>query len=242
MSEIKTLARWIKSSTYTVVLTGAGMSTESGVPDFRSVGGWWRNINPQTVANIRAFQENYPLFREFYTMRLEKLQDCDPHEGHEVLAKLEEAGLCHFIATQNVDGFHQQAGSQNVAELHGNIHRIRCQNCSRAYEEAEFIDGIDCSCGGQLRPGVVLFGEYLPEEAWQQALAAIEKADLVIVIGTSLQVSPVNQLPALTRGKKVYINFDIDGFSNSFDCIIQGSARDTLMALAQEIFTESKEN
>lgn len=235
MSELTKVVEWIRESSYTVILTGAGMSTESGVPDFRSTGGWWRNINPQTVANINAFHDNYELFKDFYTMRLEKLRDCKPHEGHVVLAKWEELGYLDFIATQNVDGFHQQAGSQQVAELHGNIHMVRCQSCGQGYQESKFIDGESCACGGKLRPGVVLFGEFLPEEAWQRSLQAIERADLVIVIGTSLQVSPVNQLPSLTRGKKVYINFEVDGFTNDFDCILQGSAKQTLQSLNEQL-------
>lgn len=239
MNELKQVAEWIRESNYTVVLTGAGMSTESGVPDFRSVGGWWRNINPQTVANINAFHDNYELFKDFYTMRLEKLRECKPHAGHEVLAKWEKNGYCHLVATQNVDGFHQAAGNTKVTELHGNIHKVRCESCASSYDESVFIAGEQCTCGGKLRPGVVLFGEFLPEDAWQQSLTAIENAQLVIVIGTSLQVSPVNQLPSLTRGKKVYINYEVDHFSNDFDCMIQGSAKDTLVAL-DRLLSEEK--
>lgn len=235
MKEIRLVAEWIRDSNYTVVLTGAGMSTESGIPDFRSTSGWWRNINPQTVANIDAFHRDYELFREFYTMRLEALRDCKPHAGHEVLAKWEREGNCHFIATQNVDSLHQRAGSKEVAELHGNIHKIRCQSCEKEYTESSFIANESCPCGGKLRPGVVLFGEFLPEDAWQRSLKAIEAADLVIVIGTSLQVSPVNQLPSLTRGKKVYINFEIEGFTNDFDCMLQGSAKETILAIDEQL-------
>lgn len=231
MHEIQQVAQWLRQSNFTVVLTGAGMSTESGVPDFRSAGGWWRNINPQTVASIDAFHRDYALFKDFYAMRLEGLRNCRPHEGHEVLAKWEKAGYCHLIATQNVDGFHQQAGSERVTELHGNIHNVRCQSCSKGYDEEALIEGTQCVCGGKLRPGVVLFGEFLPEAAWQQSFQAIQKADVVIVIGTSLQVSPVNQLPSLTHGKKVYINFEVEGFSKDFDYMIQGSAKETLLAI-----------
>lgn len=230
MKKIAQLTQWIKDANTTVVLTGAGMSTESGVPDFRSAKGLWRHIDPQRVATIDAFEHNYALFHEFYTMRLENLATCQPHEGHKALAELERKGYVTFVATQNVDGFHTQAGSQRVAELHGNIHAIRCQNCGKRFTDAPFIAKVRCECGGRLRPGVVLFGEYLPEDAWQTAFSAIERADLVIVIGTSLQVSPVNQLPSMTRGKKVYINAEVLE-SHLFDLTIEGSARDTLVTL-----------
>lgn len=230
MEKIMQLATWLKEAHTTVVLTGAGMSTESGVPDFRSTKGLWKQLDPQRVATVEAFEHHYPLFHEFYTTRLNHLAHCTPHEGHHILAALEQQQYISLIATQNVDGFHTQAGSENVAELHGNIHAIRCQNCGDAHTTAQFVAAQLCECGGRLRPSVVLFGEYLPEDAWEKAFSAIERADLVIVIGTSLQVSPVNQLPAMTRGKKVYINAEVDG-KHLFDLTIEGSARETLIAL-----------
>lgn len=235
INKMATIAKWIDESSYTVVLTGAGMSTESGVPDFRSTSGWWRNINPQSVANINAFYDNYELFSDFYKMRINTLEGCKPHEGHYILADLEANGRIHFIATQNVDNFHAQAGSKNIAELHGNIYKMRCQQCGHATTVEQFMENISCSCGGNIRPGVVLFGEYLPEKAWQAALQAIQRADLVIVIGTSLQVSPVNQLPTLTNGKKVYINFEVEDFTSQFDLVIEGSAKETLVAIQRAL-------
>ena len=235
MDKVAQLVDWINESNYTVVLTGAGMSTESGIPDFRSENGWWRNIDPQLVANIDALNKNYNLFHEFYSMRLKHLKDCYPHEGHDVLAKLEQVGKLHFVATQNVDGFHRMAGNQNVAELHGNIHQVRCQHCGQFATEKDFIEKLSCSsCGGKLRPGVVLFGEFLPEKEWEAALKAIQRAQLVIVIGTSLQVSPVNQLPVLTTGKKVYVNLEIEG-NNHFDLVIKGSAKRLLTELEKQL-------
>ena len=230
MEKMMQLATWLKVAHTTVVLTGAGMSTESGVPDFRSTKGLWKQLDSQRVATIDAFEHDYPLFHEFYATRLNHLAHCSPHEGHHILAALEQQHYISLIATQNVDGFHTQAGAENVAELHGNIHAIRCQSCGNAHTEAQFIAAQLCECGGRLRPGVVLFGEYLPEDAWQKAFSTIERADLVIVIGTSLQVSPVNQLPAITRGKKVYINAEVHD-DHLFDLTIEGSARETLLAL-----------
>lgn len=122
-------AQIIAEQKNTVILTGAGMSTESGVPDFRSESGWWRKIDPLTIATAEAVEENYTLFHEFYSNRLSALSDCRPHEGHYCLERWEKTGLVKLVATQNVDGFHQEAGLVNVEELHGSIQRFRCHNC-----------------------------------------------------------------------------------------------------------------
>ena len=234
MGNVERLAQWILEAKKVVVLTGAGMSTESGLPDFRSKNGWWRGIDPMTVATINAFHDDYDLFQAFYCARLDALESCSPHEGHKVLAKLQLQGLISTVATQNVDGFHSAAGSSGVFELHGNLQKIRCQACGTLSTVQAFKNKDHCSCGGRLRPDVVLFGEFLPETAWQGTLAAISEADVVIVIGTSLQVSPVNQLPNLTAGKKVYINMDVSS-SAGFDLVIEGSAKETLVALEQRL-------
>ncbi|MGM9949842.1 MAG: SIR2 family NAD-dependent protein deacylase [Lysinibacillus sp.] len=229
MEKVQQLAEWLKQSKKTVVLTGAGMSTESGIPDFRSRDGWWRNIDPATVANTEALEHNYDLFHDFYCARLDALKGCKPHEGHYILADWERRGLIERVATQNVDGFHRQAGNTAVDELHGSIHAVRCQKCGAPAEEPDFCDKRPCSrCGGRLRPGIVLFGELLPEQAWNHAMEAIRTADVVIVIGTSLQVYPVNQLPRMTRGRLVYINRETDGFEHDFDLIMEGSAKEIL--------------
>jgi len=227
--DLNQLASWIKESEYTVVLTGAGMSTESGIPDFRSPGGWWRNIDPKEVASKFALDNQYELFREFYVMRINRLKNCKPNKGHIILADWEKRGLVNIIATQNVDRFHQEAGSNNVYELHGNIRTIRCEECGSGAELEDFMEGKSCGkCGGRLRPNVVLFGESLPYDAYNYTVNAISKANLVIVIGTSLQVYPVNQLPELCKGKKAYINMDVDTKHKQFDLVIEGSAGEIL--------------
>ena len=225
---IEILSKWLKASQKTVVLTGAGMSTESGIPDFRSASGWWQNIDPRTVATVEALEQNHSLFHEFYKIRIENLEKVAPHEGHEILVDWEKRGLVSLIATQNVDGFHQLAGSQNVEELHGSIRTIRCQHCGKRDEMAAFLQKESCHCSGKLRPNVVLFGENLPQESWQNSMCAIEEAELVVVIGTSLEVYPVNQLPSMTNGKIVYINLDIARQATQFDLTIQGKAKEVL--------------
>ncbi|EZH67642.1 hypothetical protein DH09_06845 [Bacillaceae bacterium JMAK1] len=190
-----------------VVLTGAGMSTESGVPDFRSQRGLWSRYNPAKVASVDSLESNYELFSEFYRQRIKALNTVNPHLGHRILAEWEQEGKLHAIATQNVDGLHQAAGNNNVLELHGSIRSVRCHQCERVQNEEIFLQGSHCElCQGVLRPNVVLFGEMLPEFAWNEAVKRIKEADVLLVIGTSLQVSPVNQLPYVANGTTVYIN------------------------------------
>lgn len=224
-SQLQTLASWLKNSRHTSVLTGAGMSTESNIPDFRSKDGWWQKVDPRTVATVRAMRENYDFFHEFYAMRIHLFKEARPHIGHKILAKWEDEGLIHAIATQNIDGFHTEAGNRNVYELHGSIHKYLCADCGKEVTVEQFIKKESCAnCGGKLRPGIVLFGEMLPQDVWNAALSHVRKSDLVIVIGTSLEVYPANELPYMTKGKTVYINAEIDQHRHQFDLAIQGKA------------------
>lgn len=236
-NEIMELAKLIKNSNYVVVFTGAGMDTESNVPDFRGKGGWWKNIDPMTVANIDVLYENYSLFHEFYSMRIKLLDNCTPHRGHFILAEWEEQGLIKSIATQNVSRFHALAGSKNISELHGNIRTFKCNNCNEPADKIEFIEKGKCKiCGKQtLRPAVTLFGESLPEKDWNIALEEIESSDLLIVIGSSLAVSPVNQMPNIAGGKTVYINDEIKQKVHNFDFIIKGKVGEILEELINYI-------
>lgn len=234
----ETLAQWLKQSNRTVVLTGAGMSTESGIADFRSSTGWWQNIDPRIVASTDSLQKNYEQFREFYQMRITVLDNCKPHIGHQLLGDFEKRGLLTLIATQNVDQLHQQAGSKKVAELHGNIVTFRCQKCGKPHTKEHFLNNSICTyCSGKLRPNVVLFGETLPADAWDRTLHEIHQADLVIVIGTSLEVYPVNQLPSMSRGKLVYINREQTSTSAhySFDLVLEGTAGGILTDVHREL-------
>ncbi|NGQ97333.1 NAD-dependent deacylase [Brevibacillus sp. SYP-B805] len=240
---LSAVADWLSASSSTVVLTGAGMSTESGLPDFRSTSGWWKQIDPRRVASVEALEQNYSLFAEFYRMRLERLHDCQPHRGHLILAEWERRGIVSAIVTQNVDGLHQRAGSNQVAELHGSLSRIRCHACGTGAAVERFMNGDRCGrCGGKLRPAVVLFGEMLPEDAWEHAVQAISRAELLLVIGTSLEVYPASQLPLMTRGRVVMINAEETALDHRFALTIRGKAGETLQQLERLLTGKNEED
>ncbi|HKM39602.1 MAG TPA: NAD-dependent deacylase [bacterium] len=230
---VKTLAQFMRESAQTVLLTGAGMDTQSNIPDFRSKSGWWRKLDPSTVASVATLERNYPLFHQFYSMRIKMLENVEPHPGHRILAQLEQEGVIKSIATQNVSGLHRQAGSKAVYELHGNIKAIRCNHCNSDACLEDFLNQRNCCVCGEnmLRPNVVLFGELLPQTAWQAAQQDIEHSDLLIVIGTSLKVGPVNQFPLLAPGKAVLINNEDVGSSRDFQLKLIGPAQEILEEL-----------
>ncbi|TVP84833.1 MAG: NAD-dependent deacylase [Alkalicoccus sp.] len=228
-TNIVKLAGAVAASSKTVVLTGAGMSTESNLPDFRSKAGWWQKIDPKSIAVPEAVENNYSVFADFYGERIKALESTAPHAGHFILAEWEKSSLIHSVATQNVDGLHRKAGSRNVYELHGALDKVKCHRCGTETEIDNFLQKKPCaSCSGRLRPGVVLFGEFLPEDAWNGALKNIEEADLVIVIGTSLEVYPVNQLPRMTDGRTIYVNAETESEHGSFDLLVKGKAKEVL--------------
>lgn len=230
-NKINELGKWLKESKYTVVLTGAGMSTESGIPDFRSKDGLWKKVDPMELASINSLDNNYDAFHKFYKMRQESRLAAKPHKGYDILAKWEKDGLIDSVVTQNVDDFHLIAGNKNVYRVHGSINEYRCSECDNPADKKDFMDKVPCNkCGGNLRPSVVLFGEGLPEKELNGAIYEMEKASLVIVIGTSLTVFPVSQLPDITKGKKVYINREIPRRSN-FDLKLEGTAGELLQKI-----------
>ncbi|NLP17842.1 MAG: NAD-dependent deacylase [Firmicutes bacterium] len=231
------LASLLKKAKKTVILTGAGMDTESNIPDFRSKNGWWKKIDPRMVASTESLYNDYSLFHEFYLMRIKLLEGIVPHEGHYIIADLEKRGMIKSVVTQNVAGLHTVAGNQNVYELHGNIKSIRCDGCNQGAKLEDFFAGKDCtSCGARaLRPNVVLFGETLPPQVWEDAVGDIKSCDLLIVIGTSLEVYPVNQLPLWARGKTVFINNEDRGAGYPFDLRIIGKAGEVLRKLQEKL-------
>lgn len=235
ISPIHAVADKIKFADYLVVVSGAGFSVEAGVPDSRPSRGWWRHIDPVTVATVDALEYNYNLFHGFYSTRVEQLKTVSPHLGHHILGNWEEDGRLQLIVTQNVDGLHQQAGNRLVQELHGSIQTYRCHQCGRKGEQTVFLGKMQCSCGGNLRPNIILSGESLPSEAWNRSTEAIRNADVVLVMGTSLQVASVNQLPFLTSGTLILINQGPTGLEHQFNIVIQGSIVETLTAIDQLI-------
>ncbi|MBN8210374.1 NAD-dependent deacylase [Bacillus sp. NTK071] len=220
------LTEMFREAKHTVVLTGAGMSTESGLPDFRSaIDGMWNDVDPLQFASRDAMQFERDLFVRFYKQRIQKLKEARPHRGYYQLAEWERTGEIGCILTQNVDGFHQLAGSRNVAEMHGTLCDVYCDDCGeKASNESYLDDEISCACGGFKRPGVVLFGEPLPLSAIHQAKMETKKADLFIVLGSSLQVSPANVFPMEAKrngAKLVIVNQEATEYDSYADLVIK---------------------
>ncbi|HWI64363.1 MAG TPA: NAD-dependent deacylase [Symbiobacteriaceae bacterium] len=205
MDAVHELAGRLAESRHAVVLTGAGASTDSGLPDFRSKQGLWQGIDPMKLASMTALRRNPVEFYQFYRYRLSRLNDARPNAVHTGLAALQQAGYVKALITQNIDGLHQAGGARDVIEMHGSLRECVCLRCRRRFPSALIDvdvqspeDAPGCpDCGGMLKPGVILFEEALPEDAIERALEETYKADLFIVIGSSLEVGPVNQLPAL---------------------------------------------
>jgi NAD-dependent protein deacetylase/lipoamidase len=191
------LARLLREHQPCVVLTGAGISTESGIPDFRSASGIWTQYDPMEYATIDAFRRDPQKVWEFYALRLDVLADAEPNAGHLALAELERRGLVRAVVTQNIDGLHQRAGSQEVIEVHGSIRTATCLDCGT---EAPLDRAAPrCPrCGEIMKPGVVMFGELLPAGAMERAIELARAARLLLVVGSALEVYPVAGLPEET--------------------------------------------
>jgi len=201
------IANLIGEADSVVALTGAGISVPSGIPDFRSPGtGLWANVNPMEVAHIDAFRRDPERFWSFYGKRFQTLEHKRPNRAHAALVELERAGLLDAVITQNIDRLHARAGTRRLVEVHGTIAHSSCLVCRSRYELGDVRrliqsspDGVPrCECGEPLKPDVVLFGEYLPAEAIARAEALAAGADLLLCIGSSLEVYPVASLPETT--------------------------------------------
>lgn len=241
MDQIQRLAELIKASKHCVVFTGAGMSTESGLPDFRSSMGLWQGRNPMLVASIDALYRDTQNCQEFYRTRFLSQEAVEPNEGHYVLARMQQHGYVKSVITQNVDGLHARAGSTDIAELHGSIASSRCDACSKPFP-GDYLRHVQLpalcpDCGGIVRPDIVLFGEHLPEDDWRKAKSEVASTDLLLVIGTSLAVSPANNLfyKAKENGAKTAV-INRERISVSADIFIESSAAVTLKELAQYLF------
>jgi len=203
---VEQLAELIRTSRCTVALTGAGVSVPSGIPDFRTPGtGIWENVDPFEVATIAAFHRDTRRFWDFYRPRFQMLGDKRPNPAHLALAELESRGLLQAVITQNIDRLHRRAGTRELIEVHGSIETSSCTSCGCTWplEQVESLfDGAGVAtctgCQGKVKPDVVLFGEMLPVEAIERARSLAESADLMICVGSSLEVFPAAGLPELT--------------------------------------------
>lgn len=203
------LAELLAGARHAIVLTGAGVSTESGIPDFRSAGGLWEEYDPMEVASMRTFMHDPQRFWRFHRPRIDMLASVEPNAAHRAVAELQRMGVLHELITQNIDRLHARAGSEDAIEVHGSLDRGVCLRCDHRVSIDELValaddaeDGVPrCArCAFQMKSGVILFGEMLPEQAINAAYAAADAADVMLVIGSSLLVAPVSGLPGIVVG------------------------------------------
>jgi len=229
----------LKKAEKIVFVTGAGISQESGIPTFRGKDGLWRKYDPMKLATIDAFYEDPKLVWEWYEERRKNILAANPNPGHTAIAELEKYKQVSVL-TQNIDGLHQRAGSTQVYELHGSIITIKCTVC-------DFKDKIVssflqlpplCKCGNMLRPDVVWFGESLPQDVWKSAIEQASLCDVMVVVGTSLAVSPANLLPLYAKqngAAMIEVNIEQTPMSSSMDISLRSSAASTLPDLVRTI-------
>ncbi len=228
---------WLQAASRIAVLTGAGISAESGIPTFRGSGGLWRQFRPEELATPEAFARDPVLVWQWYDWRRSLIARAEPNPGHLALAELERRTDIFTLITQNVDGLHDRAGSRKIVKVHGDIWQVRCTLCGlERRDERVPIGEIPprCTCGGVLRPGVVWFGEPLPGEAWRLAEAAARSAGVFLVVGTSAAVYPAAGLAWLARSagaKVIEINLDETSLSGAADCSLRGKSGELLPQL-----------
>ena len=231
------LAALIRERQPCVVLTGAGISTESGIPDFRSPTGIWADVDPFEVASIQAFRRDPERVWGFYAQRIGLLREAEPNAGHRALATLEELGLVQGVVTQNIDTLHTRAGSRDVVEMHGSIRSAVCLACLWTEGLDDVLAQLEgqavplCRhCGEALKPGVTMFGELLPPGALERATELVRGAELVLVVGSTLEVWPVAGLPLEARAFAI-VNRGPTALDDQALLKIDGSAGETLQAV-----------
>jgi NAD-dependent deacetylase len=229
--------KWVRECRSLCVLTGAGVSAESGVPTFRGPEGLWKMRDPMTLATPEAFAADPREVWEWYQWRRRKIRGCAPNAGHVALAAVEEVKPDFLLVTQNVDGLHRAAGSRRLVEIHGNLWGIRCMGCgAERYEQGDFTDlPPRCDgCGGLLRPGVVWFGEMLPREASEAATEMLTRCEVLIVAGTSAVVAPASGYAALAKrhgARVIEVNPDETPVSGICDATFRGKSGEILPVL-----------
>ena len=244
---IRTAADIIQTSKKTVILTGAGVSTPSGIPDFRSIeGGLWTKYDPFEIASLSAFRNNPVKFYRWIRSLASKIMDAEPNDAHVGIARMENAGFIQTIVTQNIDGLHQRAGAQTVLEVHGSWNYLSCTACFQQFGSLEFmkpflIEGeipYCPQCGCVLKPDLILMGEQLPARVWLKANQASKSCDLMIVAGSSLEVFPVAGLPtrALDNGSKLIIINQTETYIDvRADLVIQEDVSYVIPLIAEKI-------
>ncbi len=250
MPEPETLAaafELLENASNITCLTGAGISTPSGIPDFRSNhSGLWANDDPMSVASLQAFRHRPERFYGWFRPLAVRIFRAEPNAAHAALARLERTGRLRSVMTQNIDGLHQRAGSSTVLELHGSTTHLTCPECYRSYPSrpflpAYFAEGVlpRCKfCSSILKPDAILFGEQLPVQTWELAVKAAGGSDLMIIAGTSLQVTPAAELPlnVLKRnGKLLIINEEKTYLDSSASAVLRGDVANILPALVDQL-------
>jgi len=230
-----TVAQKLKDSRKIVFVTGAGISQESGIPTFRGKDGYWRKYDPMKLASIDAFYDDPKLVWEWYEDRRKNILSVKPNEGHFAISQMEEFKDI-VVLTQNIDGLHQRSGSTNVLELHGSIIRIKCTVCDFTDNITENFESLPpkCKCGSMLRPDVVWFGEHLPQTTWQSAIKEACICDVMIIVCTSLVVSPANTLPVYAKqngAALIEVNPEETVMSHDMDLSIHATAVEVLPKL-----------
>jgi NAD-dependent deacetylase len=218
----------LKKAKKIAFVTGAGISQESGIPTFRGKDGLWRKYDPMKLATIDAFYEDPKLVWEWYEERRQNILAANPNPGHLSIAELERYKQVSVL-TQNIDGLHQRAGSTQVYELHGSIITIKCTVCNFKDKMTSSFSQLPplCKCGNMLRPDVVWFGESLPQDVWKSAMEQASSCDVMVVVGTSLEVSPANLLPVYARQSgaiMIEVNIEETQMSSDMDVFVKSSA------------------
>lgn len=246
-NSIQKAADLLRNAKYGVALTGAGISTPSGIPDFRSAdSGVWNHVDPFEVASLPGFMAKPQAFYDWLKPLATTVLNAKPNPAHIALAQLEQRGRIQCLITQNIDMLHSRAGSQNVLEIHGHLREATCMKCYEVYRSDPFIDEFlntgaipHCpSCGGVLKPNVILFGEALPEEVFDAAKEAANRCDVMLVAGSSLEVAPVNDFPIQALRHKaslILVNFDETYVDSRAQVVIRGDVATVLPQIADAL-------
>jgi NAD-dependent deacetylase len=228
----------LRSARSVLVLTGSGISAESGLPTFRGVNGLWRTHRVEELASPQGFMRDPQLVWTWYNERNAVHRRAQPNAGHYALALLEERYPDFTLATQNVDSLHLRAGSRNVLELHGALRTARCTGCEEHLpidSRGLALDSIEHACGGRMRPDIVWFGESLPRETWERACAAADRAEVILVVGTSAVVYPAAALAMRGSAFVTEVNPEETAISDRVDCVVRGTAAQALPDLVNAL-------